>query len=301
MHILILGDDLDADAICLKSRLENAGARVDYWNSQLFPKCLQLTWQAHTYQGRLQLPTGKAIHLDNIHSIFWRTLHPVDVPLLPDSHQYQIAVTNSTSILRSLIRGCSARWVNSWEAYQFHQEKPLQLSIVKELGVAIPKTLISNNPEHIRAFATSVPQLIFKPVYQGAYTKLLKDSYLEPEHLNQCWRRSPATFQEYVPGTNIRCYVIGQQVYAAEIRSACLDFREDTQARIIPAILPETIQIICLKIAQALFLEWTAIDWRLSPQGEFIFLKADPSPMFTYFEQITGFPLSEKLVQLLMS
>ena len=104
-----------------------------------------------------------------------------------------------------------------------------------------------------------------------------------------------------MPGTNIRCYVIGQQVYAAEIRSACLDFREDTQARIIPAILPETIQIICLKIAQALFLEWTAIDWRLSPQGEFIFLKADPSPMFTYFEQITGFPLSEKLVQLLMS
>lgn len=300
-HVLILGNDSDNDAAYLKGKLENAGASVDYWDAQLFPRQLQLTWQPHTKIGYVKLPNGKIIYLGDVHSVFWRTLPFVNVPLLLDLYQYRMAVADSASVLRSLIRSCGAHWVNSWEAYQFHQEKPLQLSAVKELGVTIPKTLISNNPEHIQAFAATIPRLIFKPVYQGAYTKLLEVSHLEQERLNQVLRLSPVTLQEYVPGTNIRCYVIGQQVYAAEIRSSYIDFREDTQARLIPAILPEAVHLACLKIAQALFLEWTAIDWRLSPQGEFIFLTADPSPMFTHFEQVTGFPLTEKLVQLLMS
>ena len=300
MHILILGNASDDDSAYLKDKLERTGAIVEYWDSQMFPRHLQLTWYSQTHGGYLRLPTGKTIHLNDIHSVFWSTLLPIDVPSLPDSHQYRIAVTDSISILRSLIRGCSARWVNSWEAHQFYQEKPLQLSAIKELGVTIPKTLISNNPEHIRAFASAVPQLIFKPVFGGAPTRLLEFPQLERERLDQVLRLSPVTLQEYVPGTNIRCYVIGQQVYAAEIISSYLDFREDKQARFIPAILPKSIHIACLKIAQALFLEWTAIDWRLSPQGEFIFLNADPSPIFIHFEQVTGFPLTENLVQLLI-
>lgn len=40
----------------------------------------------------------------------------------------------------------------SWEAYQFHKEKLLQLDSACKLGVAIPSTLISNDPEDIRAF-----------------------------------------------------------------------------------------------------------------------------------------------------
>lgn len=301
MHILILGSALDREAAYLKIKLEQAGAIVEYWDSQLFPKHLQMTWQPELHRGCLKLPTGKTIHLDDIHSVFWRTLLPVDVPSLPDLHQYQVAITDSTSVLRSLIRGCPARWVNSWEACQFHQEKPLQLSTVKELGVTIPKTLISNNPDCIQNFAKTVSQVVFKPVYRGAHTQLLTVDHLQQERLHQVLRLSPVTLQEYIPGTNIRCYVIGQQVYAAEIRSSCLDFREDNHIRLIPAILPDNIQTTCLEVAQALFLEWTAIDWRLSPQGEFIFLKADPSPEFIDFEQRTGFPLMENLVQLLMN
>ena len=273
---------------------------MDYWDSQLFPRHLQLTWQPYTDDGYLKLPTGKTIDLNDIHSVFWQSLPPVDVAPLQDAHQYQIAVTDSISVLRSLIRGCSAHWVNSWEAYQFHQEKPLQLSTVKELGVAIPKTLISNNPDHIQEFAATVPQLIFKPVYRGAYTQLLEVSHLERQRLNEVLQISPVTVQEYVAGTNIRCYVVREQVYAAEIKSSCIDFRQDRRASLIPAILPASIQTACLNISQALFLEWTAIDWRLSPQGEFFFLNADPSPMFTYFEQATKFPITENLVKLLM-
>jgi D-alanine-D-alanine ligase-like ATP-grasp enzyme len=65
-------------------------------------------------------------------------------------------------------------------------------------------------------------------------------------------------------------------------------------------ILPE-IERRSIAIARSLLLEWTEIDWRRNNQGEYYFLEANPSPMFTYFEDKTGYPLTEGLVNLLMN
>ena len=98
----------------------------------------------------------------------------------------------------------------------------------------------------------------------------MSDFHLEPHRLNLVLRLSPVTFQEYIPGTNIRSYVIGEDIYAAEIRSNSLDFREDEKAQLIPVELPDLVQQQCLAISKALMLEWTAIDWRLKPTGEYM-------------------------------
>jgi glutathione synthase/RimK-type ligase-like ATP-grasp enzyme len=63
------------------------------------------------------------------------------------------------STLRSLIQACPARWVNSWQAYQFHKEKPLQLSKVKQIGVTIPATLVTNDPEQVIEFIRLMKKL----------------------------------------------------------------------------------------------------------------------------------------------
>jgi glutathione synthase/RimK-type ligase-like ATP-grasp enzyme len=56
----------------------------------------------------------------------------------------------------------------------------------------------------------------------------------------------------------------------------------------------------CRQIAEALELLWTGIDFRLTPEGHYVFLEANPSPMFLGFEQATGLPLSESLAALLL-
>lgn len=61
---------------------------------------------------------------------------------------------------------------------------------------------------------------------------------------------------------------------------------------------PLELQQKCREIAASLYLEWTAIDWRLAPTGEYVFLEANPSPMFIYFEQQTRFPITQELVKL---
>lgn len=199
------------------------------------------------------------------------------------------------------LQACPARWVNSWQAYQFHKEKPLQLSKAKQIGVTIPATLISNDPQQVIDFAQEQEKVIFKPVYGGAHAQFVTKSHLDAKRLSLALSLSPVTIQEYIPGTNIRSYVIGDSVYSAEIRSNSLDFREDLQAELIPVEVPESVQQQCRAITKALMLEWTAIDWRLKPTGEYVFLEANPSPMFLHEERQTNFPITQQLVKILIS
>ncbi|MGK7898965.1 MAG: MvdC/MvdD family ATP grasp protein [Xenococcus sp. (in: cyanobacteria)] len=301
MNILILGNSSDIHAVHIKDSLTKAGVNPGYLDTQLFPTQLRISWQPDTQTGWLTLPEGDRLNLNDIRSIYWRNFSSVRIPTLKDQHQQQVAFNDSMSTLRSLMQATPTRWINSWQAYQFHKEKPLQLARVKQMGVNIPSTLISNDPEQVTEFATCHEKVIFKPVYGGAYTHLLTESYLEPQRLQQVLSISPVTIQEYIPGTNIRSYVIADSIYSAEIRSDSCDFRDDTKAELIPLELPEHVKQQSLAITQALKLEWTAIDWRLTPTGEYTFLEANPSPMFLYFEKQTGFPITEKLVKLLLS
>lgn len=301
MNILIIGNSKDAHAEHIRHALTQVGATANYLDTHLFPTHLRLSWKPENQTGCLALPGGHRLKIGDIKSVFWRNFAGIHVPSLNDSSQEKIAFNDSISTLRSFMQACPARWVNSWQAYQFHKEKPLQLRKAKLLGATIPQTLISNDPEEVINFAYFLEKAIFKPVYGGAHTKVVTAEHLDPKRLSLALSISPVTIQEYIPGTNIRSYVIGKTIYAAEIRSSHLDFREDCEAELIPIELPASVQQQCLNIAQAFMLEWTAIDWRLKPTGEYVFLEANPSPMFLHFERQTGFPITQKLVELLVS
>lgn len=301
MNILIISNAEDIHAEHLKQALIKAGATVDYFDTHLFPSQLRMSWKPHSQEGTIRFDRDHQLDIKDIHSVFWRNFSGVGIHYLDDSYQQNIALNDSISTLRTLIKAMPSRWVNSWDAYEFHKEKPLQLYTVKTLGVRIPDTLITNNSSSAISFANAYKQVIFKPVYGGAHTQKLTESLLESKRLELALSISPVTLQEYIPGTNIRSYVIGKSVFSAEIRSNCLDFRSDETAELIPVELPKNIQQQCLDIAKALYLEWTAIDWRYNHDGEYIFLEANPSPMFLHFEKQTGFPITEELVNLLMS
>ena len=300
MHILILGNATDAHAAHLHTALTQAGAAVDYFDTSLFPTHLCLSWDPQTSHGSLRLPAAPPLPLHAIHSVFWRTFSGVGMVPLAEAQQQRIAGNDAMSTLHTLIKACPARWVNSWQAYQFHREKPRQLEAVHHLGVPIPPTLITNDPADVRRFAQAHARVIFKPVYGGAYTRDLSPAHLTSPRLEWALQLAPITLQAYIPGTNMRSYVLGNAVYTAEIRSASLDFREDSQAAVLPVTLPAAVQEQCRAIARALFLTWTAIDWRVTPGGDYVFLEANPSPMFLHVEQHTGFPITQELVHLLM-
>jgi glutathione synthase/RimK-type ligase-like ATP-grasp enzyme len=300
MNVLILGDAQEYHAVHVYDALKAAGATPYYWDTQLFPRQMQLSYAPDRMAGWLHFADGQTLSMSDVHAVYWRTFNGVKPPQLPDADHQYIASQDSMSLARSLMNYEGINWVNSWVAYQFHQEKPRQLMTVRRLGVTIPATLVSNQAAAITEFAQTHEKVIFKPVYGGAHTQYVEAEHLEPKRLALTLKIAPVTLQEYIAGTNIRTYVIGNTVFSAEIRTGSVDFREDEGAELIVIDTPEAIAKQSREIAKALFLQWTAIDWRRAIDGTYYFLEANPSPMFTYFEQKTGYPITASLIQQLL-
>jgi hypothetical protein len=329
MTVLILGSADDDHAAHVLHYLKTNGTDAEFLNSSRFPAELQIAvtclgeprasargWtkgksstipgltpgarQEQSFaSGTIRLPGGRRLGFDEISAVYWRCYHGVPTPPLPDAEQAYIAQNDARSLFESLLIALPARWVNGWQAYQLHQTKPVQLAMVAALGVPLPATLLGNDPAAVRKFVAGHPQCIFKPVQGGAHTQRVEPRHLSDENLKNL-AVAPVTIQEEVPGTDIRVFVAGDRVLACEVQTGELDFRNDPDPRIVPTELPPAVAEQCRQIARTLHLLWTGIDLRRTPEGQFIFLEANPSPMFLGFEQRSGLPLTESLVRVLM-
>ena len=299
MTILILGGADDDHAVAMHDYLRARGADAELLDSRWFPKDLGLTFDPAADAWTLILPGGRRLDGANIRSVYWRCYNGIETPSLPDVEQGFIAANDARGLFESFLIRLPTRWVNGWQAYKSHQTKPVQLAMVAKLGMSVPATILTNDPEQVRAFAERQPRSIFKPVQGGAHTRPVTAAHLTDENLRSL-ACAPVTLQEEVAGTNIRVFVAGQRVLACEVQAETLDFRDTADPRIVKHDLPEEVTAMCRRIAEALALLWTGIDLRLTREGNYVFLEANPSPMFLGFQYRCGLPLKEALAELLM-
>ncbi len=297
-RIAILGDTEDFHAVHLHTQLQHAGEHPFIVDFRRYPDTMTINWDPVGNCGELG-QDGDTIAFEDIKSVYWRSLNLPDNAKLAGAENWVIAQMDSLSMIKAFLREPAIHWVNGCDAYEFHRCKPRQLSLAKQIGALIPPTLTSNDAVQIRQFARRLPAAIFKPVQGGAHTERLTDEMLEMERLQSVLALSPVTVQEYIPGTNIRTYVLGNQVYSAEIISDSTDFREDEAARVEPITTSDAVRKLSLEITSRFGMQWTAIDWRRNPAGNYYFLEANPSPMFYHFERCTDFPITRALMDLL--
>lgn len=298
MTVLVLGGTDDEHAVYMLKYLRQRGTDAELLDSRSFPVELRLAHDPARGTWTLRLPGGRTLAGERIRSIYWRCYNGIEQPALPDPEQAYLAGNDARSLFESLLIRLPARWVNGWRGYQLHQTKPVALAIVAGLGVAVPATLVGNDPETIRSFVAAHPRCIFKPVQGGAHTRRVTAVHLTEANLKNL-AYAPVTIQEEVPGTDVRVFVAGRRVLACAIHSDAPDFRDCDDPRIAPHDLPEDMQERCLAIAEALELLWTGIDLRRTPEGRYVFLEANPSPMFLGFASRSGLPLAEALAAVL--
>ncbi len=298
MTVLILGGMDDAHACHMLEHLRFGGADAELLDGRWFPSALQIAYGPSPERGALRLPTGRRLAFDEISAVYWRCYNSVLAADLPDAEESYIAANDSRGLFESVLIRLPARWVNGWRAFQLHQTKPVQLAMVAALGVPVPATLLANDPEAVRRFAADHPRCVFKPVQGGAHTRRLTPAHLDDDNLRNL-ALAPVTVQEEIVGTNVRAFVAGERVLACEVRSESLDFRDDGDPQITPHDLPDDVAAWCLRAARALELLWTGIDLRQTPEGRYVFLEANPSPMFLGFESRSGLPLTTSLAALL--
>jgi glutathione synthase/RimK-type ligase-like ATP-grasp enzyme len=296
--VIILGADNDYHAHYMLNACRKRAVQSALFDSSSYPQRNKIGWCPKSTSGSLELST-QTVAFEQIQSVFWSSLSSCKTAESLDSDQTKIALNDSLSVLRTFLEEPSINWVNSWHAFQFHKVKPRQLSLAVACGAQIPETYIGNQSQAIIHLVNRCAKAIYKPVYGGAFCALVTPDLLDKIHLERVLALAPVTVQQYITGTNIRTYVIGEDVYSAEIGSSSIDFRDDEYSKISSIKTPESINTLARTIAVRFGMYWTAIDWRRSDQGEYYFLEANPSPMFIYFEQQTGYPITDKLIDLL--
>ncbi|HEX5435216.1 MAG TPA: hypothetical protein VFY05_13345, partial [Candidatus Angelobacter sp.] len=121
-------------------------------------------------------------------------------------------------------------WINPLHATESAEIKPYQLEQARKVGLRVPKTLITNDPDAALTFFEECDgKIVYKPlaqyarlgedrVWQGIYTTPVsqKDLFSRREQI----RIAPCCFQEYIAKqVELRCTVIGSQILSIEIDS----------------------------------------------------------------------------------
>jgi hypothetical protein len=298
MTILILGGTDDDHAVHMLTHLQERGVDALLLDSRSFPTALSIAFDPEDGSGAFGMP-DRRVPFEQVRSVYWRLYDEVRPPALPDPEQHYIAQNDARGLFESMLIHLPARWVNGWSAFRLHQTKPVQLAIVARLGASIPATIIANDAEAVARFASDHPRAIFKPFQVGAHARRVTQDHLSPHNLERL-RIAPVTIQEEILGTNIRVFVAGERVMACEIETEHIDFRDDENPTVRVHSLPADVERMSVAIAGALDLRWTGIDFRRTPEARYVFLEANPSPMFMRFEMDTGLPLTDSLAALLL-
>lgn len=180
-----------------------------------------------------------------------------------------------------------------------HPSKVYQATVLAAAGVPVPASLATSDPELLVEFAAG-REVVYKPLNGGAYCRKLTEDDLCPERL-RALTRAPVLFQEYVPGVDVRVFVVGEDVpVAIRIEAEGLDYRaHPAVCRPIP--LPREVEEWSLESARLLGLRFTGIDWRLTPGGDWVLLECNSSPMFEGFDAETGGRIGQALAGYLLA
>lgn len=299
MTILILTEADDEHALHMRDVLETRERQVEFLHSTDFPGDLRACYNPGSETGWFTLPDGDRIEFEEIESVYWRSFGGVAPSRLPEEEQAWIAENDARSLFESLLMRLPTRWVNGWDAYRLHQTKPAALAKIAALGVRVPETVLTNDPDGVIAFIDRHSRCIFKPVQGGAHTRRVELHHLSDDNLNNL-RFGPVTLQEEITGTDVRVFVAGERVLACELQTDSIDFRDDPDPAMEAVELPAEIAEQSIRIARELHLLWTGIDYRRTEAGEYVYFEANPSPMFLGFERAAGLPLTEALADLLV-
>jgi hypothetical protein len=197
------------------------------------------------------------------------------------------------------------------------ENKLHQLSVAGRAGFAVPRTLVTNDPERFLDFydacngeliskraADIRPRVAGEPTRPFTMTVARRDTAG-----SSAVRYAPVTFQENVPKrVELRITVVGKKVFAAEIRSQ-ESARQSVDWRHAPDYgqskyysrhqLPAIVESRCVQVVERLGMCFGTMDLIQRPDGEYVFLEVNMNGQWAYIEEMLDLPISSAIAELL--
>ncbi|MFD7013758.1 ATP-grasp ribosomal peptide maturase [Streptomyces sp. NPDC059928] len=304
--VIAARDDWPTDRIV--KTLQERGAVVFRMDTAEFPEEATLAARiddASPWRGGL-VTSRRQVDLTDVSACYFRAPHPFRLAVGMSEPERRFAQAQARAGFGGILTALGCRWVNHPSAMSRAEYKPLQLATARACGLAIPPTLITNSPDAVRDFAGDIPgPLICKPVaspvfiegdqLKTVYTRQLAEGDLDDltgiettAHLFQAWMDK---------AYEVRLTVVGERLFAAEVhagtRAGHVDWRSDYKSLTYrPTETPPAVAEGVRRLMRCLELRFAALDFIVSPSGEWTFLEANPCGQWDWIEHATGHPIA---------
>lgn len=313
--VLLLTNTLDGDnSSVIEDGLLQSGNDVLRWNVDDFTRgSSTVTFEHCESESLLNMSTSEGSCLlspSTIDSVWFRRPYRFDFPI-EDPVQRAAAEEDVRDVLSSIwyvLDECS--WISAPHAIARARLKPIQLGLARQAGLAIPPTVITNNPEEAKSFCRG-GDTIYKPIcsnfleyptesYVALTTRITDEMFENLEMI----RSQPVILQRWVEKQyEVRATYVDGVFFACQLTSAAfsevVDWREPEvfeQLVYQPMILPPAIERAALHLMQMLNLRFGAIDFGVDKDGNFLFFEVNPVGQWLWIEEETSLPISDALV-----
>jgi MvdD family ATP-grasp ribosomal peptide maturase len=323
-RVLIITFSQDNECIELVEKALKARKAEPYrFNTELFPTEIQLSLEDRKDGKRwiLSLPGGE-LDLDEVTGVWYRRLRIGEK--LPDEMSRKLrepSLLESRTVFFGLLEslGKDVFVLDPYHRVKYASHKQLQMQVARDVGLEIPRTLITNSPEAVREFfAACKSGMITKMLSSFAvyddekrgkvvFTNEIKEEHLEDlDGLSLC----PMTFQENVPKClELRVTIVGNKIFAAAVDSQKSQLARDDWRRDGAGLiedweyhrLPHEIEEKLLTLMDVFGLNYGAVDMILTPDNRYVFLEINPAGEFFWLElKNPKFPISAAIADVLL-
>ncbi len=323
MTVLIVTFSHDNESIPLVIKaLETMGKKAFRLDTDRYPTEVKIDLYSGDQKAGIITDGEQELELTEVSSVWYRRMrHGQKLPDSMDSQFREVSLKECRLSIRGMIASLPGFHLDPIAKVERTNHKQLQLQVARQLGLLIPRTLTSNNPEAVKQFAQDCQTtgIVTKMFSQFAiygenkeemvvFTSPVTDEDLDNlDGLQFC----PMTFQENIPkALELRITIVGKQIFTAAIDSqqldgAIYDWRKEGRAlhqQWQSYDLPQTIEKRLFELMKYFGLNYGAIDMIVTPDQRYIFLEINPVGEFFWLELYSPhFPISQAIAEILVN
>lgn len=295
--------------------IEKNNCQVIRFDVDLYPlqNKLSTTFQNGEWVSILETPEAQ-YRLDDISAIWYRRAYNIGSGLKEelDAKFYGAAMGEIRNTLFGFIESVDTYSLGKPGIYRRLDSKEEQLKVADKLGLTIPDTCITNNPDVAKKFILQHRNVVAKMqtgfaitedgVESVVFTNVVSEDKLEElDTLLYC----PMQFQKMIEKKKeLRITIVGRDVYAFEIDSqqfedAKVDWRKDGVNLLdkwIRTELPGDIEEKLLELLDIYNVDYGAIDMIVSPENEYYFIEINAAGEFFWLDNLTEGNLISKSI-----
>jgi len=313
--LFILTNSQDATASFLISALGKAGIPFLRLDTDCLLRRIALSYQ----------PGKPAIRVDSrwygpdqVSHIWYRRPEQLQDARFDSSPESKYTRSEWTEFIECFFAHVSVeRWVNHPAQNAAASRKLEQLTVAAKLGMRIPDTMVTQEPDEMRSFyGKHNGCVIVKPLSAGyierpgeqadtlIYTNRVLEKHLDNlDDLAAC----PTLFQQLIEKRNdVRITVVDSDIHSVELQAGdkpgeqrC-DIRRNNMSDVVyrPIALPEEVTTAIRKLMAYYRLRFGAVDMTVANNGDWYFLEINPNGQWAWLDMTAGANIAASFVKM---